>query len=124
MVTATWTVVDSAGTSATTSVQVTVFDEPTATISIVPNGTLEKGKPVTFTVTSQTPAGTKFIDFDTYSLDGATFGNAVHGNGAPAQFSITFPNPGTYTVYVTGDNDAGGLAEASVDVVVPDLPTP
>ncbi len=122
-VTATWTVVDSAGTIVKRSLAVTVFDEPTATISVVPNGELEKGKPVAFTVASETPDGTTFLDFDTYSLDGATYDNAVHGNAAPpAQFSITFANPGTYTVYVTGDNDAGGLAEASVDVVINDTP--
>jgi hypothetical protein len=47
----------------------------------------------------------------------------VHGAGAPpATFPITFANPGTYTVYVTGDNDAGGLAEASVRVVIVDHP--
>ena len=40
----------------------------------------------------------------------------------PATFPITFANPGTYTVYVTGDNDAGGLAEASVRVVIVDQP--
>ena len=91
-----------------------MFAEPTAAISIDPKSELEKGKPVTFLVTSHTPVGTSFVGFDTYSLHGTTFSNPVHGAGAPpATFTITFDNPGTYTVYVTGDNDAGGLAEAS-----------
>ena len=123
--TAKWTVVDSAGKSAETTLDVQMFAEPTAKISVGTTRTLEKGKPVTFTVTSHTPAGTSFVGFDTYSLHGTTFGNAVHGPGAPpATFTITFANPGTYTVYVTGDNDAGGLAEASVDVVIVDEPKP
>ena len=122
-VTATWTVVDSAGASVTTSVDVTVYAEPTAAISPDPGSELQPGKPVEFTVTSATPAGTGFLDFDTYSLSGTAFENAVHGNGPPpATFSITFDHSGTYTVFVTGDNDAGGLAEASVDVVIVDPP--
>jgi len=121
--TAKWTVVDSAGTSAATTLDVQMFAEPTATISIGSKSELEKGKPVSFTVTSHTPVGTSFVGFDTYSLQGTTFSNPVHGAGAPpATFPITFANPGTYTVYVTGDNDAGGLAEASVRVVIVDHP--
>ena len=121
--TAKWTVVDSAGTSATTTLDVQMFAEPTAAISIDPKSELEKGKPVTFLVTSHTPVGTSFVGFDTYSLHGTTFSNPVHGAGAPpATFTITFDNPGTYTVYVTGDNDAGGLAEASRRVVIVDHP--
>ncbi len=121
--TAKLTVVDSAGTSATTTLDVQMFAEPTAAISIDPKSELEKGKPVTFLVNSHTPVGTSFVGFDTYSLQGTTFSNPVHGAGAPpATFPITFANPGTYTVYVTGDNDAGGLAEASVRVVIVDHP--
>ncbi len=44
--TAKWTVVDSAGTSATTTLDVQMFAEPTAAISIDPKSELEKGKPV------------------------------------------------------------------------------
>ena len=121
--TAKWTVVDSAGTIATTTLDVQMFAEPTATISIGSKSELEKGKPVTFLVNSHTPVGTSFVGFDIYSLQGTTFSNPVHGAGAPpATFPITFANPGTYTVYVTGDNDAGGLAEASVRVVIVDHP--
>ena len=121
--TAKWTVVDSAGTNATTTLDVQMFAEPTAAISIDPKSELEKGKPVRFLVTSHTPDGTSWVGYDTYSLHGTTFPNPIHGAGAPpATFTITFDNPGTYTVYVTGDNDAGGLAEASRRVVIVDQP--
>ena len=73
MVTATWTVVDSAGTSAKTSVEIHVFAEPTASISVVSGGLLEQNKPVQFAVTSDTASGTSFTDFDTFSGAGDNF---------------------------------------------------
>ncbi len=120
-VTATLTVVDSAQQSVTTTLVVTVFTAASATIvadTLVP---LEKGKPVTFHVTSATPTGTSFTDFDHFS--DSPVDDFVSGNGAPpASFQLTFDVPGTYTVTVEGFNDAGGLATASVVVVIPDLP--
>jgi len=64
---------------------------------------------------------TSIVDSDPIRFLGVA--NPSHGTGAPpATFAITFDNPGTYTVYVTGDNDAGGLAEASRRVVIVDHP--
>jgi hypothetical protein len=121
-VTATWTVVDSAAKSVTTSLGIHVFAEPTASVSVVIGDPLEQNKPVQFATTSDTPAGTSFTDFDSFSGAGDNF---VAGAGAPpGTFTITFPTPGTYTVTVEGFNDAGGLATGTVDVVIPDLPKP
>jgi hypothetical protein len=121
-VTVTLTVVDSASKSVTTTLVVTVFANPTATITVDQLVPLEKGKPVLFHVTSATPDHTVFTDFDRFSGLGDNF---VAGTGPPPpSFQITFPTPGTYSVTVEGFNDAGGLASATVDVVIPDLPQP
>ena len=126
-VTATLTVVDSAGGTDQTSIDITMFvHEPTATISVAPDSERKPGKPVTFEVSSFVPGDSSFTHFDTYSLaSGATvFDNQRSGPGAPpAEFSITFAKPGSYTVLVDGDNDAGGLAEAKVRVVIDDNPS-
>jgi hypothetical protein len=120
-VTATWTVVDSATKSVTRSVTIKVFDQPTASVSVV-STVLEKNKPITFAVTSATPAGTTFTDFDSFSGAGDNFAS---GTGPlPPTFQITFAAPGTYTVTVEGFNDADGLAAATVDVVIVDAPAP
>jgi hypothetical protein len=103
------------------SVAITVFAQPTATVSVV-STVLEKNKPITFAVSSSTPTGTTFTDFDSFSGFGDNFAS---GTGPlPPSFEITFPVPGTYTVTVEGFNDAGGLATASVDVVIVDAPAP
>jgi hypothetical protein len=118
--TATLTVVDSASRSVSTSVQVHVFPQPSATITVDPLSVLEKNKPVTFDVTSLTPATTSFTDFDHFSDAGDNF---VSGAGAPpGSFQITFAAPGTYTVTVEAFNDAGGVATAQVQVVIIDAP--
>ena len=125
--TATWTVVDSAAHSVTTSLEIHVFAEPSASISVVTQGPLEQNKPVQFAITSDTPTGTAFTDYDTFtSSDGATFDNIVHDVGKlPGTLTLTFPSPGTYTVFVDSDNDAGGFAAAEVQVVIIDAgPTP
>ena len=120
-VTATLTVVDSASKTVSKSMLIHVFAEPSATIT-VSSVVLEKNKPIQFAVTSATPTGTSFTDFDTFSDGGDNF---VAGAGAPpSTFEITFANPGTYTVVVEGFNDAGGLATNSVQVVIVDAPNP
>ncbi len=111
-VTATLTVVDSASHSVSTTLKIQIFAAPTA--AVVASGTLKTNQPVTFTVTSGTPAGTSFTDFDSFSDAGDNF---VDGPGAPpATFQITFADPGPHTVTVEGFNDAGAVATATVDV--------
>jgi hypothetical protein len=119
--TAKLTVVDSALQSASTSIDVTVYAEPTATISVRPGSELEQSKPIRFDVTSQTPEGTSFTDFDHYSLDSAGTAENFRDGGLadwPGTFSITFPTAGTYTVAFEGSNDAGATATAEVQVVI------
>jgi len=116
------TVVDSASKSVSTSIAVHVVAAPTATIQVDPTSVLEKGKDVRFLVTSSTPTGTAFTDFDHFSDAGDNF---VAGVGKPpASFTINFAVAGTYTVTVEGFNDAGGLASAQVQVVIIDAPPP
>ncbi len=116
------TVLDSASKSVSTSIQVHVVAEPTATIGVDPTSVLEKGKDVRFLVTSATPTGTSFTDFDHFSDAGDNF---ISGAGnPPASFTINFAAAGTYTVTVEGFNDAGGVATASVQVVIVDAPPP
>ena len=67
--TATWTVQDSAGNGSPRSVDIQVFDAPTATIKLHTNRAFEKNKPVRFDVTSTTPTGTSFTDHYTFSGD-------------------------------------------------------
>ena len=118
--TASLTVVDSAAKSVSTAIQVHVVAKPTATITVDPTSVLEKGKDVRFLVTSSTPDGTAFTDFDHFS---DAFDNFVSGaGGPPASFTINFAAPGTYTVTVEGFNDAGGVATAQVQVVIVDAP--
>jgi len=118
-VTAKLTVVDSASKTVTKSLVVTVFGAPTVTATVT-SIDFEKGQPITFAVTSATPAGTSFTDFDTFSDGGNDF---VQGAGAPpATFTITFPDAGTHTVTVEGFNDAGGLASVTIQVVIVDAP--
>ena len=120
--TATLTVVDSASKTASTPIQIHVVAQPTATITVDPASVLEKGKDVRFLVTSGTPAGTSFTDFDHFSDAGDNF---ISGAGnPPASFTINFAAAGTYSVTVEGFNDAGGLATASVPVVIVDAPPP
>lgn len=120
--TASLTVHDSASKTVSTSIQVHVVAPPTATIAVDPTSVLEKGKDVRFLVTSATPAGTSFTDFDHFSGAGDNF---LSGAGAPpASFTTNFAAAGTYTVTVEGFNDAGGLATASVQVVIIDAPPP
>ena len=123
-VTATWTVLDSAGKSVSSSVDITVFAQPTVTLSRVTAGMVEKNKPVRFIITATTPEGTEFTHFDTFSSsNGTTFDNVVSGDRRPSEaLTLTFPTPGTYTVYVDVDNDAGGFAEYAVKVPVIDGP--
>jgi hypothetical protein len=100
---------------------VTVFAAPTVTATVT-SIDFENGQPITFAVTSATPAGTSFTDFDTFSDGGNDF---VSGAGAPpATFTITFPNAGTHTVTVEGFTDAGGLATVTIEVVIVDAPPP
>ena len=65
--TATLTVVDSASKTVSMPLHITVFAAPTATIAVDPASVLEKGKDVRFLVTSATPTGTAFTDFDSFS---------------------------------------------------------
>ena len=68
---ATLTVTDSDRLSATTTVPVTVFAAPTA--SIAPNRPPQVGIPTTFQATASTPPGTAFTDYQISFDGGATF---------------------------------------------------
>ena len=114
-------VTNSAGATATDAVTVTVYPSPTATIKVV--GPVVLGQPVTFDVTSLTPAGTVFTDSD-FCFDGTAGPIWDHRNGVPPTTTThTFTAPGTYDAEFYVYNDADGWALASVEVTVDTVDT-
>ena len=108
-VTATLTVVDSASKTVSMPLHVTVFAPPTATITVDPASVLEKGQPSRSCHVGHTRPARR-SPTSTASATPATTSSS--GAGAPpATFTITFANPGTYTVTVEGFNDAGGSGD-------------
>jgi hypothetical protein len=99
------------GTSATATVDVTVFDLPTATVSLA-SGPPSVGAPATFALTSATPAGTQLTSYVLFISGADTF--TISGNGPPpANQDITFAVAGDYTVQFTVTNDAAGTSDVS-----------
>jgi PKD domain/Fibronectin type III domain len=114
-------VTNSAGATATDAVKVTVYPSPTATIKVV--GPVVLGQPVTFDVTSLTPAGTVFTDSD-FCFDGTAGPIWDHRNGLPTTTTThIFTAPGTYDAEFYVYNDADGRALASVVVTVTTVDT-
>jgi hypothetical protein len=112
--TATLTVTDSGGGTATTVVTVTVFDQPT--VSITGPATSAVKAVATFALTAATPGGTTFTSWDV-SVDGLQI--AFSGVGAPpATFDWQFDTAGTYTVTFSVFNDADGDATSTPITVV------
>ncbi len=111
---ATLTVTDSGGGTATTAVTVTVFPQPTATIT--GPATAAVNAVTTFGVTAATPTGTTFTSWD-LSVDGIQI--AESGFGAPpATIDWPFDAPGTYNVTLSVFNDADGDATSNTVTVV------
>jgi PKD repeat protein len=108
--TGTLTVTDSSGGTATDSVTIDVYDQPTTTITA--SGPAHVGVPFTFTLDSATPAGTAIQGWTVNYWDGG------YGTMPPATLEHTFTEAGTYTVFFSLGNDAGGEASSSVDVTV------
>ena len=112
--TATLTVTDSGGGTVTTVVTVTVFPQPTA--SITGPATAAVNAVTTFDLTTATPSGTTFTSWD-LSVDGIQI--AFSGVGAPpATFDWQFDTAGTYTVTLSVFNDADGDATSTPITVV------
>jgi PKD repeat protein len=115
--TVTLAVTDSAGITASSVVAVTVFGAPTA--NIARRSPAEVDVPVTFGLTSSTPAGTAITDYD-LSVIGPNGAQAHGGPGpVPATKDITFTSPGTYQVQLSVSNDAGGTS--AVDSMTVDV---
>jgi PKD repeat protein len=115
--TVTLTVTDSAGDIASNVVAITVYSTPTA--HLVAQGRPQVGTPVTFDLTSTTPAGTGLTSYslNVLGVDGTTRYGA---NGSPlATKEITFTTPGTYEVQFSVSNDAGG--SSAIDSVTIDV---
>jgi PKD repeat protein len=108
--TGTLTVTDSSGGTATDVVTIHVYDQPTATITAT--GPAHVGVPFTFTLTSATPAGTAVQGWTVNFWDGG------YGTSPPSTMEHTFTEAGTYTVFFSLGNDAGGEVRSSVDVTV------
>ena len=107
-------VTNSAGDTATAAVSVTVFGAPTATIT--PPRIARPGAPVTLALTSSTPVGTVFTDYDVSYDNGVTW---EYPNGVPpTTLTHTFSLEGTYTVLLKAYNDADGLVLSSAQVRV------
>jgi PKD domain len=110
------TVTDSANSSDTDVVTVTVLAAPTVTITRT-GPAVAAGVPVTFGVTSSTPATTAFTSYSVSSGMGGAYW--ASGQGAPpATVTHTFTAPGNYTVTIYAWNDAGGYASGAVVVQV------
>jgi hypothetical protein len=107
-------VTNSAGDMATAAVLVTVFRAPTALIT--PPRIARPGEPVTLALTSSTPAGTGFTDYEVSYDNGVTW---EYPDGLPpTTMTHTFSTEGTYTVKFNVYNDADGWALASAQVRV------
>ena len=108
----TLTVVDSAGVSATTVQTVTVSPAPTVTLT-GPTAPVTVNTPVVFTLaTTGSPIG-----FWIVSADPADFYFSDYGT-PPGTVTYTFTDIGTYTVSFTFTDNAGQLAETSMEVTV------
>jgi PKD domain/Fibronectin type III domain len=115
--TVTVVVTNSAGATATDSVAVTVYPSPTATIKMV-DVHAALNQPVTFDLTSLTPAGTVFTDYD-FCFDGTAGPVWVRQSGVPPTTTThTFTAEGTYDAEFYVYNDADGWALASIVVRV------
>jgi plastocyanin len=107
-------VTNSAGDTATAAVLVTVFGAPTA--SILPPRIARPGDPVTLALTSSTPSGTAFTDYEMSYDNGLTW---EYPSGVPpTTLTHTFSAEGTYTVMFNVYNDADGWALSSAQVRV------
>lgn len=106
--TATLTVTDSGGLTASTAVTVLIYEEPTLTVT----GTrATAGVPLTFGLGPWTPAGTSFTGYDVYFSDDSSY---IWGDGPPpASLTHTFVTPGNYRVSIYAWNDAGGYVDVS-----------
>ena len=114
---ATLTVTDSDRLTATTTVPVTVFAAPTA--SIAPNRPPQVGIPTTFQATVSTPIGTSFTEYK-ISYDGGTTYESFEGSAMPT-LTHTFVKEGIVTVKFEASNDAGGTVDASIQITVSGL---
>jgi hypothetical protein len=118
--TVTLQVTDSAGVAASDVITLTVYPAPIATIT-ASSGPAQPGVPLTFALTSSTPAGTAFTDYDVSYGDGSPV--AFVDGVPPATLTHTFVTAGTYTVTFEGYNDADGLVRSSTkvtfDVIAP-----
>jgi hypothetical protein len=111
----TLTVTDPVGTTDTTTVTVTLFDAPTASVSVT-SGPAQVGVPVTFTLDASTPAGTE-LNFYALNFSGDENFHLTDNTAPPATQNVTFTIPGTYTVQFSVANDAGGSPDANEIVI-------
>ena len=112
--TATLTATDSGGGTASVTVVVTVFNQPTASISGPATAVTDAFVPFTFT--ASTPAGTVFTDWE-ISVDGIQVAFSDFG-APPPTFEWQFDTAGTYTVTLSVFNDADGDATSLPITVV------
>jgi hypothetical protein len=117
--TVTLQVTDSSGDSASDSVALTVYAAPTATIT-ASAPPVRPGDLVTFALTSATPTGTAFTDYDVSYGDDTPmeFKDGV----PPATLTHAFTAEGTYTVTFEAYNDADGWVTASTTVTLDTTP--
>ena len=119
--TVTLTVTDSKGTTDHTSVTVDVLGPLTASLAVA-GGPYAVGVPVTFSMTSSTPATTQVTSYALVVSGDESF-HVTGSTAPPPTQDITFTLPGTYTVVLQVRNDAGSeTATTKVDVVVAAAP--
>ncbi len=110
----TLTVIDSAGVPDTDVVTVTVYPAPIATIHA---GAAVSDSPVEFDLTTDTPPGTAFTDYDVNYGDSLDVPAVVPGEPT-GTLTHTYRKDGTFTVTIEARNDADGRAIATISVIV------
>jgi PKD repeat protein len=102
--TATLTVFNAAGGTATSTVHVSVY--PELTVSLVLVAPAQVGQVTTFSLAAVTPPGTTFTSFDLFFGDGTEW----YGTTPPSSVTHTYTSPGRYDVWIELSNDADGYA--------------
>jgi PKD domain len=113
--TVTLSVTDSAGNTDTSTMTVSVFAAPTASISMT-DATARAGAPVNFALDTASPDGTTLQSYTVIVTGPEHFVRHFHG-APPATQDLTFSLPGQYVVQFTVTDDAGGSPEPSQVVV-------
>jgi hypothetical protein len=113
-----------AGGSDTTTVPIHAYPAPTATLSV--SGPAKAGQPVSFTLGSSTPSGTTVTNYDlVFTPDClnvvgvcASYFHVTEPKAPPTNKPVVINTPGSYTVTLELENDAGAVSAPAQALVV------